>query len=430
MYLPRLTHFLPCVARSQQGQGQVWGVVGTTKKGDRTQQLVQGPLPGETWAMGPRAKGRGGQVLGHPPSMRKEQAPRGFPPAPPPPAKHQGTQGTSTRTARRGRRVAPLPTAAQRPWRGAATLAPGGFGGWWSLGENGTLLPTGRPPHQRRMGDPQRVFKPPRWDALGTWTGGGGTGEAGEGTRGHPALKPIPSEANPAGHGNPDAAGLASGGELYPLPYQAPQSSLLPTTSSLPAHANPGPSRHRRRGGCSGKRGTGRQGARSGWREHGQGRRGAEPGPEAWAWSRRGETRSGERQGQSRRPTGPRENRPGRAAGGGAPRAPRVSRGSEDPRGGGPARTTPGRRHGGPPPRRASADAPRAPCGRGDREGPAPRAKAAAAAARARAPLQALDPPSAEKARRGRTETWDKAGSLDISFHHQDYHNDLGCDSL
>ena len=61
---------------------------------------------------------------------------------------------------------------------------------------------------------------------------------------------------------------------------------------------------------------------------------------------------------------------------------------------GGRTRATAGRRHGGPPPRRASRDAPRAPCGRGDREGPAPRAKAAAAA-RARAPPQALDPPSA-----------------------------------
>lgn len=81
------------------------------------------------------------------------------------------------------------------------------------------------------------------------------------------------------------------------------------------------------------------------------GRRGAGPGPEAWGAVGEESTRSGRAEVRADIRRTEREPRPGRAAGrGGRRRAPRVSRGSEAPRGG--ADPTPERRHGGPPPRR------------------------------------------------------------------------------
>ncbi|XP_032177615.1 translation initiation factor IF-2-like [Mustela erminea] len=263
---------------------------------------------------------------------RGKRGAQGVPPAPPHKSRNAGhTHGPT------GLPGSPLPTAAQRPWRGAATAAPGV---WWAAESGGEVNPPPHRPDPRRTGDPQRVFKPPQQDVLGTWTGGGGTGKAGGGheATGHPRQDSDCVLGQAAGSGNPDAAGPCRGrpppvppgaatgpGGLHPTPpsphpfpppeppgahrtplhSQTPQSSLLHTTASLPATANPGPSRHRRRGGCSG---SGAPAGRAGEAMvESRGREGEEPNPgkRPVQGDRRGEIRSGEQQGQSRRPTDP-----------------------------------------------------------------------------------------------------------------------------
>lgn len=70
-------------------------------------------------------------------SFTTPQVPRVFPPAPPTHTKGGGhTHGPT------GPRGSPLPTAAQRPWRGVAQQPRlRGCGGRRSLGEKGTLFP-------------------------------------------------------------------------------------------------------------------------------------------------------------------------------------------------------------------------------------------------------------------------------------------------
>lgn len=155
---------------------------------------------------------------------------------------------------------------------------------------------------------------------------------------------PPPDDATPptqSRRGGPDPLSLS---KTPPKPPTPP--------ASLPAPATQAPFSPRRAGGggCGGKRGTSGQGrARMGERR--PGRRGAGPGPEAWGAVGEESTRSGRAEVRADIRRTEREPRPGRAAGrGGRRRAPRVSRGSEAPRGG--ADPTPERRHGGPPPRR------------------------------------------------------------------------------
>lgn len=125
---------------------------------------------------------------------------------------------------------------------------PPGGGGRRSLGEKG-LLPTGpTAPTRGGRATPQGVFKPPRRDALGTWTGCGGQARrGGTGPQAATDSTPIPATANPAGHEprhcrpvtEPGPPGAATGPHRHPTP---PSSDSLPPKSH---RGGPDPSRFR-----------------------------------------------------------------------------------------------------------------------------------------------------------------------------------------
>ncbi|XP_032177688.1 collagen alpha-1(I) chain-like [Mustela erminea] len=357
-------------------------------------------------------EGRKGWTTGHPatappPKARGEarttpQAPRGFPPNPPTPTEAHGAHAHARPDGAAGQ---PPPDGRAKTVAWRSNPSPGGAVPGQGVGEQarqegGTRGHKATPP--RRRSHPRPTPRGAESPTLPARDGGGPHGPPDAATgpgRRHPtppSPHPLPPNARAAG-GGPD-----------PSPFPSnPQSSLLPTTASLPAPANPGPSRHRERGGCSGKRGTGRQGARSGGREQGRGRRGAEPGPEAWAGGGGPEGRDTElgTAGSEQTPDGT-EREPSRAGGGrrrpaGAPREPRALR---PPGGGGAGPNHP--REGATGARRRAA---RPETRRGHRAGAATgkdrRRGRRRRRRRARAPPQALDPPSAGKAGLGRAET-------------------------
>lgn len=206
---------------------------------------------------------------------------------------------------------------------------PPGGGGRRSLGEKG-LLPTGpTAPTRGGRATPQGVFKPPRRDALGTWTGCGGQARrGGDGTTGRhrldadpghgqprrartPAL-PARDGARPAGRHHrtpppPDATLLRFPSPQKPPgrtgPLSLPRHTRPPTPSpSLPAPANQAPLATEGEGAAAGS-GAQAGRARERW-SGGGGRRGAGPGPEAWGGGPEGRERHGVGgQGRHGRPT-------------------------------------------------------------------------------------------------------------------------------
>lgn len=132
----------------------------------------------------------------------------------PPPTHTQGTRGARARTRSRTTRQPPgKPPPGNRggPWRGRKR---GGTPAWGAAGggqrsleetreDQPPRLPTGpTAPDPRRTGDPPRVFKPPRRDALGTWTGWRRARWAGD--EGAPATPPTTSTPTPPPGPRPD----------------------------------------------------------------------------------------------------------------------------------------------------------------------------------------------------------------------------------
>ena len=122
-------------------------------------------------------------------------------------------------TTATGQGASPLPAAAWTghvAWRPPPPAHPTGWRGprRRSL-EEGTDPPRGPDrPDPRRTGDPQRVFKPPRRDALGTWTeGGGGRARRGAGERGQ---RPPPPPPRRRSSPRPAAADTAKRGARAP----------------------------------------------------------------------------------------------------------------------------------------------------------------------------------------------------------------------
>ena len=109
------------------------------------------------------------------------QAPGGFPPP------RRGAHATRAARARDGRRVKPPPDGRRDRGTGGGGAAPAGGRSPRGRRGRGRAPPDGTPPrahHRPRPAGgraiPQGVFKPPRRNALGTWTAGadeeGGTG--------------------------------------------------------------------------------------------------------------------------------------------------------------------------------------------------------------------------------------------------------------
>ncbi|XP_049479049.1 collagen alpha-1(III) chain-like, partial [Panthera uncia] len=296
---------------------------------------------------------------------------QGVPACPLPPTHTQGTRGARTRTRSRTTRQPPgKPPPGKRggPWRGRKRGGTPAWGGGGRAAESGgdTGRPASAAPHGPDRPDPQRVFKPPRRDALGTWTGwrrarwvgdegardtanhlDAGTPPPGaaagptNGKRKPRRCRPVteaPTGANrpppqtaaarrpslpptrpPHDPSSPPPSRAAGADRPRPRPHfraHLPRGTDQPSPSPPPRPRPPPP----REGGCGGKRGTSGEGGRKGvskvcgvgQRERAQGRKtGLGDGP----------------------PTERRAIQGGRreAADGGAPR---VSRGSKAPRDG------------------------------------------------------------------------------------------------
>lgn len=275
---------------------------------------------------------------------------QGVPACPLPPTHTQGTRGARTRTRSRTTRQPPgKPPPGNRggPWRGRKRGGAPAWGGGGRAAESGG--DTGRPastaphgpdrPDPRRTGDPQRVFKPPRRDALGTWTGwrrARWVGDEGaRDTANHLDAGPPGAAAGPT-NGNrkprrcrpvteaPTGANRPPTDRRRPTPLASPPHDphttlLLPPHPGPPGLTGPGPALtsehtfpvaptnpHRplprtrgpgppplREGGCGGKRGTSGQGRGGGGSGRRRGRRrkagpGPDPGPEGRAEGRVG----------------------------------------------------------------------------------------------------------------------------------------------
>nr|XP_020010299.1 collagen alpha-1(I) chain-like [Castor canadensis] len=154
-------------------------------------------------------------------------------------------------------------------------------------------LHAGPPPRPRgRTGDPRGVFKPPRRNALGTWTGAGGRarrgGTAGSGSE--PA--PPPPSSSPhhrlhgAGHAGPAAAppGPGDAERTHAPPTAAPtRSALAPSLHAPHLLAHPRPARPAGIPGPASPSTTRAERAARGWGRKGRAARGRR-------WSARGAT--------------------------------------------------------------------------------------------------------------------------------------------
>ena len=171
----------------------------------------------------------------------------------PPPTHTQGTRGARARTRSRTTRQPPgKPPPGNRggPWRGRKR---GGTPAWGAAGggqrsleetreDQPPRLPTGpTAPDPRRTGDPPRVFKPPRRDALGTWTGWRRARWAGD--EGAPATPPTTSTPTPPGAAAGPTKGNPEPRRCRPV-TEAPTGLTAPTDRRRPTPlASPPPPR-------------------------------------------------------------------------------------------------------------------------------------------------------------------------------------------